>query len=38
MASASGESHKISEREAEDIQELSSPRTPGIYEIARPSR
>jgi formate-nitrite transporter family protein len=30
-----GESRKISEREVEDIEELSSPRTPIIYEIVR---
>jgi formate/nitrite transporter FocA (FNT family) len=31
----SGEGQKISEREVEDIEELSSPRTPVIYEIVR---
>jgi formate/nitrite transporter FocA (FNT family) len=30
-----GEGQKISEREVEDIEELSSPRTPIIYEIVR---
>lgn len=32
---AAGEGQKISEREIEDIEELSSPRTPVIYEIVR---
>lgn len=34
-ASAAGERPQLSTREAEDIEERSSPRTPIIYEVVR---